>query len=90
MKAIKILSLVMALLMLTAVFAACGSYNKPSNVFADYVDETPTYTTATQLSVTGTIGNIVDGIAVMYDTNADNKDVVKLVDIRFLPYDRGP
>ena len=81
MKAIKILSLVMALLMLTAVFAACGSYSKPSSVFADYVDETPTYTTATQLSVTGTIGEIVDGIAVMYDTTAEGKAVVKLVDV---------
>lgn len=82
MKAIKILSLVMALLMLTAVFAACGSYNKPSSVFADYVDETPTYTTATQLSVTGSIfGEIVDGIAVMQDTTAEGKDVVKLVDV---------
>lgn len=80
MKAMKILSLVMALLMLTAMLAACGSYSKPSSVFADYVDETPTYTTATQLSVTGTIGTIVDGVAVMTDT-VDNKDVVKLVDL---------
>ncbi len=81
MKAIKILSLVLALVMLTATLAACGSYSKPSSVFADYVDETPTYTTANQLSVDGSISANRSGIALVNDYTSDNKMISKLVDL---------
>ena len=81
MRKTKIVALVLALLMVSALLVACGKFDAPDQVFAEYEDKSPTYTTATQLNVSGHIANSEGWTAIMEDETADGKEVSRLVDL---------
>ncbi len=82
MRKAKILALVLALLMVAAVFAACGKSNSPDGVLANYVDKTPTFTSATKLEVGGKIGAVKGCLARMTDATADGKTITRVFDLK--------
>lgn len=81
MRKTKIVALVLALLMVSALLVACGKFDAPDQIFAEYEDKSPTYTTATQLNVSGHIANSEGWTAIMEDETADGKEVSRLVDL---------